>query len=142
MSTLERLKAVGGGGGGGGCLGEFFFQKDAKWCILLHFGYKIYSVKSLISPCCLKYVVIMKTSLLFSGVSDIFIQTLICWCLGIISSKCSASKLYFKYRFWLVWWKRIDQWKFLVQIKRGNNYRKGLNNLDFYSFIRRRNLPE
>jgi hypothetical protein len=37
-----------------------------------------------------------------TGVSDIFIQRLICWCLGIISSKCSASKLYFKYRFWLV----------------------------------------
>jgi hypothetical protein len=25
----------------------FVFQKDAKWCILLHFGYKICSVKSL-----------------------------------------------------------------------------------------------
>jgi hypothetical protein len=27
---------------------------------------------------------------------DIFIQTLICWCLGIITSKCSASELCFK----------------------------------------------
>jgi hypothetical protein len=43
-----------------------------------------------------------KRAFLFSGVSDIFIQTLICWCLGIISSKCSASKLYSKYHIWLV----------------------------------------
>jgi hypothetical protein len=48
MPTLERLKAVEG-------LGfamtlspqKIVFQKDAKWCILLHFGYKICSVKSL-----------------------------------------------------------------------------------------------
>ena len=46
MPTLERLKAVRG-------LGfaptpqKIVFQKDAKWCILLHFGYKICSVKSL-----------------------------------------------------------------------------------------------
>ena len=45
MPTLERLKAVRG-------LGfapppEIVFQKDAKWCILLHFRYKICSVKSL-----------------------------------------------------------------------------------------------
>jgi hypothetical protein len=45
MPTLERLKEVGG-------LGfappqKIVFQKDAKWCILLHFGYKICSVKSL-----------------------------------------------------------------------------------------------
>ena len=52
MPTLERLKAVAG-------LGfatppppppppqKIVFQKDAKWCILLHFGYKICSVKSL-----------------------------------------------------------------------------------------------
>ena len=52
MPTLERLKAAGG-------LGfappphpppppqKIVFQKDAKWCILLHFGYKICSVKSL-----------------------------------------------------------------------------------------------
>ena len=38
MPTLERLKAGGGGS---------FFQKDAKWCILLHFGYKICVVKTL-----------------------------------------------------------------------------------------------
>jgi hypothetical protein len=46
MPTLERLKAV----GGPGCAPtpqNIFFQKDAKWCILLHFGYKICSVKSL-----------------------------------------------------------------------------------------------
>ena len=40
MPTLERLKAVGGGG-------VSFFQKDAKWCILLHFGYKICVIKTL-----------------------------------------------------------------------------------------------
>ena len=47
MPTLERLKAV-------ECLGfathppqKIVFQKDAKWCILLHFGYEICSVKSL-----------------------------------------------------------------------------------------------
>ena len=48
MPTLGRLKAVEG-------LGfathpppqKIVFQKDAKWCILLHFGYKICSVKSL-----------------------------------------------------------------------------------------------
>ena len=50
MPTLERLKAVEG-------LGfatppppppqKIVFQKDAKWCILLHFGYEICSVKSL-----------------------------------------------------------------------------------------------
>jgi hypothetical protein len=35
MPTPERLEAVGGA------------QKDAKWCILLHFGYKICLVKTL-----------------------------------------------------------------------------------------------
>ena len=35
MPTLERLNAVGG------------TQKEAKWCILLHFGYKICLVKTL-----------------------------------------------------------------------------------------------
>ena len=30
---------------GGGL--KFLFQKDAKWCILLHFGYKICVVKTL-----------------------------------------------------------------------------------------------
>ena len=48
MPTLERLKAVGGL--------EFapppppqkiVFKNDVKWSILLHFGYKICSVKSL-----------------------------------------------------------------------------------------------
>ena len=48
MPTLERVKVVGG-------LGfappppppKIVFQKDAKWYILLHLGYKICSVKSL-----------------------------------------------------------------------------------------------
>ena len=47
MPTLERLKAVGGLGFATPSPQKFFFQKDAKWCILLHFGYKICSVKSL-----------------------------------------------------------------------------------------------
>ena len=118
MPTLKKLKAVGGRGGSGNLL----FQKDAKWCILLHFGYKICEVKTL-------NILVWKNWFFFkkdakrcislsemfneinssvhavlntSGISDIFIQTLISWCLGIIhaSSKCSASKLYFKYRFW------------------------------------------
>jgi hypothetical protein len=56
MPTLERLKAVGG---------LKIFQKDAKWCIVLHFECKFISLlgmfneMKLISPCCLKYVVIM-----------------------------------------------------------------------------------
>ena len=40
MPTLERLKAVGEGL-------IFQVQKDAKCCILLHFGYKICVVKTL-----------------------------------------------------------------------------------------------
>ena len=44
MPTLERLKAVGGWFAPSR---ECFFQKDAKWCILLHFGYKICVVKTL-----------------------------------------------------------------------------------------------
>ena len=48
MPTLKRLKAVGGGFGGFSPSRKcFFFQKDAKWCILLHFGYKICVVKTL-----------------------------------------------------------------------------------------------
>jgi hypothetical protein len=44
MPTLERLKAV---EDLGFAPQKIVFQKDAKWCILLHFGYKICSVKSL-----------------------------------------------------------------------------------------------
>ena len=44
MPTLERLKAV---AGLGFATQKIVFQKDAKRCILLHFGYKICSVKSL-----------------------------------------------------------------------------------------------
>jgi hypothetical protein len=84
MPTLERLKAV------EGLVSappqKCFFQKDAKWCIMLHFGYTICSVKSL------NINVVWQNH----EKMDIFIQTLICWCLGIISSKCSASKLCFK----------------------------------------------
>jgi hypothetical protein len=46
MPTLERLK----GRGSRVCHEppqKIVFQKDAKWCILSHFGYKICSVKSL-----------------------------------------------------------------------------------------------
>ena len=46
MPTLERLKAVEGLGFATNPPPRKF-QKDAKWCILLHFGYKICSVKSL-----------------------------------------------------------------------------------------------
>ena len=47
MPTLERLKAVGRLDLGGLPLPKNVFFQDAKWCILLHFGYKICSVKSL-----------------------------------------------------------------------------------------------
>ena len=49
MPTLERLKAVGGLGGFAPPHPSqiYFFQKDAKWCILLHVGYKICVVKTL-----------------------------------------------------------------------------------------------
>jgi hypothetical protein len=50
MPTLERLKAVGGLGFASPLPPphqKIVFQKDAKWCILLHFGYQICSVKSL-----------------------------------------------------------------------------------------------
>jgi hypothetical protein len=47
MPTFERLQAVVGVWGGLPPLSELFFQKDAKWCILLHFGYKICVVKTL-----------------------------------------------------------------------------------------------
>jgi hypothetical protein len=47
MPTLERLKAVEGLGFATQPPQKIVFQKDAKWCILLHFGYEICSVKSL-----------------------------------------------------------------------------------------------
>ena len=47
MPTLERLKAEVGLGGCPTPLPDFFSQKDAKWCILLHVGYKICVVKTL-----------------------------------------------------------------------------------------------
>ena len=45
--SRETKSGKGVGSGGFAPPQKCFFQKDAKWCTMLHFGYTICSVKSL-----------------------------------------------------------------------------------------------
>ena len=82
----------------------------------------------------------LEQAFFFSGVSDIFIQTLICWCLGIIFQNVVLQNFIFNTV--SDWFNDKELTNGSFRYKEGNDYGKGLNNLDLYSFMRRRNLQE